>query len=100
MYTGNSTNIKGFISGHHAILNELYASKEAGNALGIWSSSRLGKDMIMCTVESIHEDRLENDMAIVIKEITSAGQILKSHLLHLRQIEKVHLFKPLRKDRV
>jgi hypothetical protein len=99
MYRGNSTNITGFISGTRAILNELYASKEAGNVLGIWCTSRPGKEMIMCTVESIHEDHLENDKAIVVKELTSNGQVMKSHLLHLKQIEKVHQFKPMRTDK-
>ena len=100
MYDSNSTNITGFVFGTTAILDELYASKEAGNVLGVWSSSHLGKDMLMCTVESIHKDHQENDMAIVIKEVTSKGRVLKSHLLHLKQIEKVHQFRKLRSDQI
>ena len=99
MYTGHPTNLSGLISDSTAILNELYASKEAGNILGIWSPARLGKDMIMCTVESIHDDHLENDKAIVIREVSSNGKVLKSHLLHLRQVEKVHQFKTMRSEK-
>ena len=53
----------------------------------------------MCTVESIHDDHLENDKAIVIREVSSNGKVLKSHLLHLRQVEKVHQFKTMRSEK-
>lgn len=88
--SGNS--ISGIISGRQEILDELYASKDAGNILGIWCTSRLGKNLIMCTVECIREDRSENDKAIIVKEISANKNVLKSHLLFLRQIEKVHQF--------
>jgi hypothetical protein len=93
MQSDTPENLTGIITEPQEILRELYASKEAGNAIGIWCSEKLGHDLIMCTVESIHDDSLENDKAVIIKELSTNGLILKSHLLHLRKIQQVHQFK-------
>lgn len=74
------------------ILNELIASKEQGNVIGIWAPP-LGNGLFMCAVETIFDDDVEHDKVIILKEKDLNGVPLQAHVLFLQEIEKVFPFK-------
>ena len=71
------------------ILDELAASHENGNAIGIWARS-LGTGMFMCGVDAILDDDVEHDKVIVLKPLDLRGSPLATHVLFLQEIEKVY----------
>jgi hypothetical protein len=83
----------GIISDQQAILNELLASKENGNQIGIWAP-RLGEAIFMCTVETIVLNHGEDkNSMVIVQERNLQGENLEMHVIYLREIEKVHRFK-------
>lgn len=94
MTPGGNSNNNGIITDPSEILEELYASKEAGNILGIWSASKFGNELVMCRVKSIHDDRSMKDKAIIIREVHPKKTTPNTYLLYLMEIEKVHQFRP------
>lgn len=70
------------------ILNELSASQENGNVIGIWAPP-LGSGLFMCAVETILDDDVEHDKLIILKEKDLNGVQLQAHVLFLQEIEKV-----------
>jgi hypothetical protein len=86
--------MQGIITHPKNILDELIASKEHGNVIGIWAQP-LGHGLFMCAVESIYDDDVEHDMVIILKEKDLNGVQLQAHVLFLQEIEKVFPFKTL-----
>lgn len=80
--------MQGIISDPKNILEELSASRENGNVIGIWAPC-LGTGLYMCAVENIFEDDFEHDKVIILKEKDLNGVPLKAHVLFLQEIEKV-----------
>lgn len=95
--------MKGIISEPKEILDQLVASQEQGNAIGIWAPS-LGGGLHMCQVENIYDDDIEHDEVIVLKQNDLNGEKLQTHVLFLQEIEKVfsistHKREPIRNTR-
>ncbi len=84
--------MQGIITDSKNILNELSASQEIGNVIGIWASP-LGTGLFMCAVENILDDDVEHDKLIILKEKDRNGVQLQAHVLFLQEIEKVFPFK-------
>jgi hypothetical protein len=80
--------MQGIISEPREILDQLVASREQGNAIGIWAPP-LGGGVHMCQVENIYDDDIEHDQVIVLKEKDLNGEMLTAHVLFLQEIEKV-----------
>jgi len=101
--TGFLTNIpkgkamQGIITEPKYILDELTASQEKGNVIGIWASP-LGEGLFMCAVENIFDDDVEHDMVIILKDKDLNGVPLQAHVLFLQEIDKVFPFKTLYND--
>lgn len=89
--------MQGIISEPRQILEELMASRENGNAIGIWAGS-LGTGLYMCAVENIYDDDVEHDKVIILKERDLNGAQLTAHVLFLQEIEKVFPFKTIFQD--
>jgi len=89
--------MQGIITEPKDILEELIASQENGNVIGIWSTS-LGTGLYMCAVENIYDDDVEHDKVIILKEKDLNGVQLEAHVLFLQEIEKVFPFKTLYND--
>lgn len=83
--------MQGIITEPKHILDELIASRENGNAIGIWSPS-LGTGLYMCVVENILDDDVEHDKVVILKEKDMKGKPLQAHVLFLQEIEKVYPF--------
>lgn len=81
--------MRGIITEPDAILEELDASRQNGNAIGIWAPS-LGTGVFMCGVDNILDDDVEHDKVIVLKEKDLKGVPLEAHVLFLQEIEKVY----------
>ena len=90
--------MQGIITVPKQILDELVASQENGNVIGIWAPP-LGPGLTMCAVESIDDDDVEHDKVIVLKERDFNGAQLPVHVLFLQDIEKVFPFKTIYRDR-
>jgi hypothetical protein len=84
--------MQGIITHPKHILDELIASKENGNVIGIWARP-LGAGLFMCAVETIYDDDVEHDKVIILKEKDLNGAQLQAHVLFLQEIEKVFPFK-------
>ncbi|MEO5599799.1 MAG: hypothetical protein ABIR06_02615 [Cyclobacteriaceae bacterium] len=84
--------MQGIITHPKNILDELIASKENGNVVGIWAQP-LGNGLFMCAVETIYDDDVEHDKVIILKEKDLNGVPLQAHVLFLQEIEKVFPFK-------
>ena len=84
--------MQGIISEPKHILNELIASRENGNVIGIWAPS-LGFGLNMCDVDNILDDEIEHDKVIILKEKDLKGVQLPAHVLLLQEIEKVYPLK-------
>jgi hypothetical protein len=84
--------MQGIITDSKDILDELIASQENGNVIGIWAPS-LGIGLYMCAVETIYDDDVEHDKVIILKEKDLNGAQLQAHVLFLQEIEKVFPFK-------
>ena len=80
--------MQGIIKEPKYILDELIASQEHGNVIGIWAAP-LGDGMFMCAVENIYHDDEEHDEVIILKENDLNGVPLQAHVLFLQEIEKV-----------
>lgn len=80
--------MQGIITEPRHILEELHASRENGNVIGIWAAS-LGTGLFMCAVENIMDDDVEHDKVIILKEKDMNGVALQAHVLFLQEIEKV-----------
>ena len=89
--------MQGIITEPKDILDELIASRENGNVIGIWSPS-LGTGLFMCAVENIYDDDVEHDKVIILKEKDLNGVQLEAHVLFLQEIEKVFPFKTIYND--
>lgn len=83
--------MQGIITEPKRILDELLASRENGNAIGIWAPS-LGAGLYMCAVEDILDDEVEHDKVIILKENDLNGVPLQAHVLFLQEIEKIYPF--------
>lgn len=79
----------GIITEPGEILDELAASRQNGNAIGIWAPS-LGNGVFMCGVDKILDDDVEHDKVIILKERDVRGRPLEAHVLFLQEIEKVY----------
>lgn len=90
--TQETENMQGIITDSKDILDELIASQENGNVIGIWASS-LGNGLNMCAVENIIDDDVEYDKVVILKEKDLNGVPLQAHVLFLQEIEKVFPFK-------
>jgi len=86
--------MQGIITEPKYILDELIASRENGNVIGIWAES-LGTGLFVCAVENILDDDFEHDKVIILKERDQHGVPLRAHVLFLQEIEKVFPFKTL-----
>ena len=86
--------MQGIISEPRNILEELIASRENGNVIGIWAAS-LGTGLFMCAVENILDDDVEHDKVVILKEKDLNGVPLQAHVLFLQEIEKVFPLKTL-----
>jgi hypothetical protein len=84
--------MQGIIKEPKYILDELIASQEHGNVIGIWAHP-LGEGLFMCAVENIYHDDVEHDEVIILKENDLNGVPLQAHVLFLQEIEKVFPFK-------
>lgn len=84
--------MQGIITDSKNILNELIASQENGNVVGIWAPP-LGNGLFMCAVETLFDDDVEHDKVIILKEKDLNGVQLQAHVLFLQEIEKVFPFK-------
>ena len=80
--------MQGIIKEPKYILDELIASQEHGNVIGIWAPP-LGDGMFMCAVENIYHDDEEHDEVIILKEHDLKGVPLQAHVLFLQEIEQV-----------
>lgn len=80
--------MQGIIREPKYILDELIASQEQGNVIGIWATS-LGDGLFMCAVENIYHDDEEHDEVIILKEHDLNGAPLQARVLFLQEIEKV-----------
>ncbi len=89
--------MQGIITEPKQISDELVASQQNGNVIGIWAPS-LGPGLYMCAVENIYYDDVEFDKVIVLKEKDLNGVQLQVHVLFLQEIEKVFSFKTIYKD--
>ncbi|MGC1240744.1 MAG: hypothetical protein WA874_04105 [Chryseosolibacter sp.] len=89
--------MQGMITEPKYILEELMASREHGNVIGIWAPS-LRDGLNMCAVENIFDDEEEHDKVIILKEKDLNGVPLQAHVLFLQEIEKVYPFKTLYND--
>ena len=89
--------MQGIITEPKNILDELIASRENGNVIGIWATS-LGTGLFMCAVENIFDDDVEHDKVIILKEKDLNGVPLQAHVLFLQEIEKVYPFKTIYND--
>ena len=89
--------MQGIISEPKHILEELIASRENGNVIGIWAAS-LGTGLFMCGVENILDDEVEHDKVVILKEKDLNGVPLQAHVLFLQEIEKVFPLKTLYSD--
>lgn len=89
--------MQGIITDSKNILDELIASQENGNVIGIWASS-LGSGLFMCAVETVLDDEVEHDKVIILKEKDLNGVQLQAHVLFLQEIEKVFPFKTIYDD--
>lgn len=83
--------MQGIITEPKNILEELNASRENGNVIGIWAAS-LGTGLYVCAVENILDDDVEHDKVIILKEKDAKGVPLQAHVLFLQEIEKVFPF--------
>ena len=81
--------MQGIITEPKDILEQLQASRQQGNVIGIWAPS-LGAGLNMCAVENIYDDDVEHDKVIVLKEKDIRGVPLETHVLYLQEIEKVY----------
>lgn len=86
--------MQGLITEPKNILEELNASRENGNVIGIWAAS-LGTGPYACAVENILDDDVEHDKVIILKEKDAKGVPLQTHVLFLQEIEKVFPFQTL-----
>ena len=86
--------MQGIITEPKQILDELVASQQNGNVIGIWAPS-LGTGLFMCAVENVLDDDEEHDKVIILKENDQNGVPLQAHVLFLQEIEKVFPFKTL-----
>ena len=68
------------------ILQELYASKERGKTVGIYSSS-LGDGMFVTGIEDVYE--WETDTIIVLKPYDLGGFILQRNYLSLSEVKGI-----------
>ena len=84
--------MQGIITEPKDILEELKASRENGNVIGIWAPS-LGSGLNLCAVENIYDDDVEHDKVILLNEKDRNGVQLQVHVLFLQEIEKVFPFK-------
>jgi hypothetical protein len=84
--------MQGIITEPKHILDELIASRENGNVIGIWAPS-LGAGLHLCAVENIFDDEEEHDKVIILKENDHNGVPLQAHVLFLQEIEKVYPLK-------
>jgi hypothetical protein len=89
--------MQGIITEPKSILEELIASRESGNVIGIWAPS-LGTGLYMCAVENILDDEIEHDKVIILKENDLNGVPLQVHVLFLQEIEKVFPLKTLYRE--
>lgn len=89
--------MQGIITEPKHILDELIASRENGNVIGIWAPS-LGSGIFTCAVQNILDDEVEHDKVIILKEKDSKGIPLKVHVLFLQEIEKVYPLKSIYHD--
>jgi len=89
--------MQGIITEPQYILDELMASQEDGNVIGIWAAP-LGEGLFMCAVEKIFDDDVEHDKVIILKEKDLNGVPLQAHVLFLQEIQKVFPFKTLYND--
>ena len=80
--------MQGIITEPRNILEELNASRENGNVIGIWAPS-LGTGLYTCAVERILDDDVEHDKVVILKENDLNGVPLNTHVLFLQEIEKV-----------
>lgn len=80
--------MQGIITEPKHILDELVASRENGNIIGIWAPS-LGTGLFLCGVDNILDDEEEHDKVIILKENDQNGVPLQAHVLFLQEIEKV-----------
>lgn len=83
--------MQGILTEPKHILDELMASQENGNVIGLWSSS-LGTGLYMCKVERVFDDEVEHDKVIILKEKDLNGVQLQAHVLFLQEIEKAFAF--------
>jgi hypothetical protein len=84
----NDIVMQGIITEPKHILDELTASRENGNVIGIWAPS-LGTGLFLCGVENILDDEEEHDKVIILKENDHNGVPLQAHVLFLQEVEKV-----------
>jgi hypothetical protein len=89
--------MQGIICEPRNILEELIASRENGNVIGIWAAS-LGTGLYMCAVENILDDDVEHDKVVILKEKDLNGVPLRAQVLFLQEIEKVFPLKTLYND--
>lgn len=89
--------MQGILTEPKHILEELIASRENGNVIGIWAPS-LGTGLYMCAVQNILDNDIEHDKVVILKEHDVNGASLKAHVLFLQEIEKVFPFKTLYPD--
>ena len=94
---GKENVMQGIITEPRNILEELVASRENGNVIGIWAPS-LGTGLYMCGVENILDDDVEHDKVVILKENDLNGVPLQAHVLFLQEIEKVFPLKTLYAD--
>lgn len=89
--------MQGILTEPNSILEELKASRDNGNVIGIWAAS-LGSGLYSCAVENILDDDVEHDKVIILKENDVNGVPLQAHVLFLQEIEKVFPMKTLYDD--
>lgn len=89
--------MQGIMTEPKYILEQLTASRENGNVIGVWAAS-LGEGLFMCAVENIIDDDVEHDKLIILKEKDLNGVPLQAHVLFLQEIEKVFPFKTIYND--
>ena len=61
--------------------------------IGIWAPS-LDGGFITGYVTSIRYGNAENDTVIILKERNLSGESLETRVLHLKEITRVHRFRP------
>jgi hypothetical protein len=89
--TGTSPN-DGILSNSEEILKTLIDSKENNSIIGIWAP-RLGSGILMCKVDAIRNGTAERDQVIIVSEKNLQGENLQTHVLYLKEISQLHLFK-------